>query len=128
MQYRNFLTFSEYFPLLYFMPCFSMTLFFAMLFHDCGNPASCCVCNATQPPHKSFLHSHNIISARFLPEMFAAYQYVVEIACGCATHAVRSVPVASQMFRSHGGGLSRGCPPRASVGLHNKGLFTGWWR
>ena len=56
------------------------------------------VCNDTQPPHRPFLHYRNI-SAWSLPEMIAARQNVVEIACGYAVHTVLALPVAPQMFR-----------------------------
>ena len=39
---------------------------------------ACRVCNGTQSPHRSFLYIRNVISTRYLAEMFAAHEYVVE--------------------------------------------------
>ena len=40
--------------------------------------------------------------------MCAARHDMIEIACGCAAHTVFALPVAPQLFRCRGGGLSRG--------------------
>ena len=69
--------------------------------------SSCRVCNGSQPPHVSILHIRNVVYARSLSEVCAARQDVVQVACGCAAHTVFAVLVAPQMFRSHGGSLSR---------------------
>ena len=69
--------------------------------------SSCCVCNGTQPLHISFFHFPNVIFARSLPEMFAARHDMVQVACGCTAHTVLALPVAPQMFRCRGGGLTR---------------------
>ena len=87
-----------------------------LLYNNCNTYSSSYhVCNGTQPPHISILHFRNVVYARSLSEMCAARHDVVQVACGCAAHTVFAVPIAPQLFRCRGGGLSQahsvGCPP-----------------
>ena len=93
--------------------------------------SSCRVCNGTQLPHISILHFCNVVYARSRSEMCGARHDMVQVACGCAAHTVFAVPVAPQMFRCRGGGLSRAhsvgpspCTPGQRVTLGSRS--SGW--
>ena len=80
------------------------------------------VCNGAHPSQSSTLHFCDVVFAWYLPEMCAARDDMVQIACGCAAHTVFVLTVTPQMFRCRGCSLSRAhsvgrppCTPRQCV-------------
>ena len=82
--------------------------------------SSCRISNGTRPPHRSILHFCDVVFGRSLLEMCAARHDMVEI-------AVFALPVAPQVFRCRGGGLSRahsvGRPPFTPWSIINSDVY-----